>query len=203
MYARPDGDRTAADTNLNEGRFRTRMEARSDSRWIDTGAIAGITDYEILGLESIVNVGPLQVVGEYQTNWAQRTTGPDLNFHGAYVYVSYFLTGEHQPYNRKTGCLDRVEPFENFFLVDRCSGGRGWGLGAWQIAARYSYLDISDQNVLGGVGTNFTAGLNWFWTPYSKVQLNYVYGEITDHANVNGSTAGNYHIIGTRFMVDF
>ncbi|HUG66314.1 MAG TPA: porin [Pirellulaceae bacterium] len=203
MYARPDGDRTAADTNLNEGRFRTRMEARSDSRWIDTRPIAGITDYEIVGLEAMLNVGRFQVVSEFQSNWAQRDTAADLHFHGAYVYVSYFLTGEHQPYNRKTGCIDRVEPFENFFLVDRCCGGRGWGLGAWQIAARYSYLDISDENVLGGVGKNFTAGLNWFWTPYSKVQLNYIYGDISDHAPVNGSTAGNYHMIGTRFMIDF
>ncbi|MDA1049390.1 MAG: porin [Planctomycetota bacterium] len=203
MYARPDGDNTAADTNANDGRFRTRMEARSNSRWIDTGRIAGITDYEIVGLESIVNVGPFQVVGEYQSNWSQRSTAADLNFHGAYVYVSYFLTGEHQPYERTTGTIGRVKPFENFFLVDRCCGGRGRGMGALQIAARYSYLDLSDENILGGEGKNFTAGLNWFWTPYSKLQLNYIYGDITNHADVNGSTAGNYHIIGTRFMVDF
>jgi phosphate-selective porin OprO/OprP len=76
-------------------------------------------------------------------------------------------------------------------------------MGAWQIAARYSYLDLTDENVLGGVGSNFTFGLNWFWTPFSKVQVNYINGEIDQHANVGGFTSGNYHIFGTRFMVDF
>jgi phosphate-selective porin OprO/OprP len=205
MYARPDGLVNAGDTNSNDGRFRTRPEARSDLRWLNTGRIAGITDYEIVGFESIINVGAFQVVGEFQSNWSHRSAAADLNFYGGYVYASYFLTGEHQPYKRTTGCLDRVKPFENFFLVDRCCGGRGRGWGAWQLAARYSYLDLSDENVLGGIGENFTFGLNWFWTPYSKLQLNYIYGDITQHAPVGppGSTAGNYHIIGTRFMVDF
>jgi phosphate-selective porin OprO/OprP len=203
MYARPDGDTTAADTNANDGRFRTRVEARSDQRWLNTGRIAGIENYQIAAVESILNVGPFQVVGEYQANWSQREAAADLFFDGAYVYVSYFLTGEHQPYDRQRGILGRVKPFENFFLVDRCCGGHGWGLGALQIAARYSYLDISDENVLGGVGNNFTAGLNWFWTPYSKVQVNYINGNIRDHEPVAGFTGGNYQIFGTRFMVDF
>lgn len=203
MYARPDGDATAADTNNNDGRFRTRGENRSDSRWLNTGRIAGITDYEILGLESVLNIGSLQIVSEYQANWSHRDAAADLFFQGAYVQMSYFLTGEHQPYNRQQGIIGRVKPFENFFLVDRCNGRRGWGLGALQIAARYSYLDLSDENILGGIGNNFTAGLNWFWTAYSKVQVNYIYGDIKQHANVGGFTSGSYNVIGTRFMVDF
>ena len=203
MFARPDGDTSAADTNNNDGRFRTRGENRSNSRWIDTGRIAGIESYEILGLESIVNVGALQIVGEYQFNWSQRETDADLFFHGAYVYVSYFLTGEHQPYSRQRGTLGRVKPFENFFLVDTCDGGRAHGHGAWQVAARYSYLDISDENVLGGVEHNMTLALNWFWTAHSKMQFNYIYGDISEHAPVGGFTGGNFHVYGTRFMVDF
>ena len=203
MYARPDGDRFPGETNNNDGRFRTRGENRSDQRWLNTGRIAGISDYEILAFETAVNVGALQVVSEFQANWTQRDGGSDLFFHGGYVQVSYFLTGEHQPYDRQKGIIGRVKPFENFFLVDRCKGGRGFGLGALQIAARYSYLDLSDDNILGGVGNNFTAGLNWFWTAYSKVQVNYIYGDIQEHADVGGFTDGTYNVVGTRFMVDF
>ncbi|MEM8735238.1 MAG: porin, partial [Planctomycetota bacterium] len=72
MYARPDGDNFAADTNSNDGRFRTRGENRSDSRWLNTGRIAGISDYEILAVESALNVGSVQVVSEFQANWTQR-----------------------------------------------------------------------------------------------------------------------------------
>jgi phosphate-selective porin OprO/OprP len=202
MVAKPDGDASPADTNSNEARFRTRTENRSDRRWLDTGRIANAAWYEIAAVESMLNVGRLQIVGEYQTNWTQRDVGDDLFFHGGYVYVSYFLTGEHQPYDRQDGTIDRVVPLENFFLVDPACGRWG-GWGAWQIAARYSYLDVSDSDILGGVGRNLTFGLNWFWTPYSKVQFNYIYGDVSQHEPVAGFASGNFHVIGVRFMVDF
>lgn len=210
---RPDGNADSAGTNRNEARFRTRPSARSDSRWIDTGRIDGAEWFEQVGLESITNIGPLQVTGEYLATFLQRdaTTGPsdDLAFHGGYVYVSYFLTGEHMPYDRESGTLDRVKPFENFFLVDRCSGGRGHGWGAWQLALRYDYLDLTDSNILGGVEHNWTLGMNWHWTAYSKVQMNLTYGSIEDHAAIvdpvsgDSFTGGDFWILGTRYMIDF
>lgn len=195
-----------ADSGVSEARFRTRPEARSDARWLDTGVIAGGDDYALLGLESVVNVGAFQVVGEYQNVWLNRIGNPDLHFHGAYAYISYFLTGEHIPWERKSGTLGRVKPFENFFLVDRCDGGIGHGLGAWQIALRYSYADYSDEDIFGGVGESLTFGVNWHWTPYSRMQFNYMYGEIDENAGNaagGGPDFGSYQIIGTRFMVDF
>ena len=204
MYARPDGDVFPGDSNGNEARFRTRAEARSDTRWLNTNAIAGASDYQILGLETIVNVGRLQACAEYQHNWTQRTAASDLEFHGGYVQLTYMLTGEHIPYERNKSSIGPLQPFENFFLVDRCCGGRGSGWGAWQAAARYSYLDLTDETVLGGVGSNLTLALNWFWSANSKLQINYVTGHIEDHANQGGGfTAGNYSILGTRFLMFF
>lgn len=204
MFAKPDGDVNPAATNANEGRFRTRVEARSSSRWLDTGRIANAQAYETVGLETCLNLGSLQLTSEYMANWTQRNGAADLFFQGAYIQASYFLTGEHITYNRTYGVIGRVTPYENFFLVDRCCGRRhGWGLGAWQIAARASYLDLTDENIAGGVGRNMTLGLNWHWTPYSKVQTNYIYGLIDNRGPVGGFTSGQYHIIGSRFMVDF
>lgn len=208
MFARPDGDASPFETNANEARFRTRSELRSDLRWLDTGRIAGAEAYEILGLESIFNAGPLQIVGEYQTNWVQRDdttvgTGPNLYFHGAYVYAAYMLTGEHMPYDRKVGALGRVIPFENFFVVDRCSGGVGRGWGAWQVAVRYSYLDLTDNDILGGVENNIDLALVWYLNPHSSVQFNAVYGDIQDHRPVGGFTAGHFTALGARLRVDF
>lgn len=208
MFARPDGSIAATNSNNNEGRFRTRPEARSTNRWINTGRIAGARYYEILGLETILNVGAFQFVSEYQSTWLQRDTttvgtGPDVHFHGAYAYVSYFLTGEHMAYNRKTGTLARTRPFQNFFLVDRCLGGHSTGWGAFQVAARYSYLDLTDEDIAGGVEHNYTLGMNWFWTAYSRVQFNAIYGTIDQHAPVGGFTDGDFWILGTRFAADF
>lgn len=206
--ANPDGDATVADTHSNEGRFRTRPLARSDSRWLDTGRIAGADWYEILAIESVLNLGRFQLTSEYMANFMQRDnttpgTGNDLFFHGFYVYGSYFLTGEHMPWDRKTGTLTRVKPYENFFLVDRLGGGSGRGLGAWQVALRYDYLDLTDQDIAGGVGQNYTLGLNWYWNSYSKVQTNLIAGDIKDHRLVGGFDGGDYWILGTRFMCDF
>lgn len=206
--ARPDGDQFPGDSNSNEARFRTRPLARSTSRWLNTGRISGAEAYEILALESVLNFGRLQLTGEYMANFLQRDnvtagTGDDVFFQGFYVYASYFLTGEHMPFNRKRGVLGRVKPFENFFLVDRLSGGSGSGWGAWQIAARYDYLDLTDADITGGIGEHYTLGLNWHWNAYSKVQNNLILGDIKERGPINGFERGTFLIAGMRFMCDF
>ncbi|UUO04734.1 OprO/OprP family phosphate-selective porin [Blastopirellula sp. J2-11] len=204
MVANPDGDVLATTPHSNQGRFRTRPEARSSSRWIDTGAIAGADWYEVFALESMLNVGAWNFCGEYQATWLQRDNGmSDVNFHGGYLQAAYFLTGEHMAYDRKSSTLSRVKPFENFFLVPDCNGNFGTGWGAWQVAARISYLDLTDDNIQGGVETNATLGLNWLWTSHSKMQFNAIYGDISEHRPVGGYTGGNFWIMGCRFMVDF
>lgn len=195
--------------DINEARFRTRPEARSSLRWLNTGFINGADWYQLLGLEGVFNAGPVQIVGEHMNIWLQRDagTGPDVYFHGGYVYLSYFLTGEHIPWNRKTGTLGRVKPFENFFLVDKCCGGTGGGWGAWQVALRLSYGDLTDGDIPGGVGESVTFGMNWHWNDNARVQFNYIYGEISERSltDINGQTftGGSYQVAGTRFMIDF
>lgn len=211
MFARPDGDTNDIETNRNEGRFATRNEIRSDTSWLDTGRIAGAEWYQVLGLEMIYNSGPLQVVSEYAYTWLQRDsdtpgTGPDVDFNGAYVYVAYMLTGEHVPYSRKSGTINRVKPFRNFrlFTADDCECATeedGWG--AWQVALRYSFLDLTDGDIEGGEGNDLTLGLVWYFNPYSSLQFNAVYGDISQHADVNGFTEGNFTALGTRLRVDF
>lgn len=191
---------------VSEARFRQRPEARSTRRWLDTGIIAGADDYTLLAAEGVVNVGPVQFVAEQQNIFLDRVGGNQLYLHGGYAYVSYFLTGEHVPWNRRTGNIDRVKPFENFFLVDTCDGCTGHGLGAWQVALRWSYADFADRDIRGGDGESLTLGINWHWTPYAKMQFNYLYGEIKDN-DVNTPAGapnyGNYHIVGTRFLIDY
>lgn len=203
MFAKPDGNDTGTDGHSNEGRFRTRPEARSSSRWLDTGRIDGADWYETLAVEGIFNVGPLQIAGEYMHNFMQRDGFADLQFGGGYIYANYMLTGEHIPYNRTSGTIGRLQPFEDFFLMDRCCGGKGRGWGAWGVAARYSYLDISDADILGGVGESGSLALNWYWTAFSKLQFNLVYGDIDNRDPTTGTTGGSYLIAGTRFALEF
>ena len=190
----------------NEARFRTRPEARSTNRWLNTGRIEGADHYELLGLEGVVNVGALQIVSEYQHLWLSRDSGfRDTQFNGGYIQASYFLTGEHMPWDRKSGTLGRVIPHQNFWIVDRCDGCRDAGWGALQVAARLSYADFSDRDVLGGEGDSLTLGLNWLWNPNARMQFNYIAGRVDnrDAGEGDGIESANYHIFGARFMVDF
>ena len=210
MLAWPDGEAGSA----NEARFSTRPEIRTDASWLDTGRIAGATDYQVLACESIVNLGPLQIVGEYMANWLNRNNlsglpngGDDLFFHGGYVYVAYTLTGEHIPLNRREGRIGQLKPFENFFLVNRCGGDHGWGWGAWQLALRYSHMDLTDGGpaatggVTGGVENNLTGAVVWYMNANTSLQFNAIYGDIDERGPVGGFSDGHFTAIGTRLRV--
>lgn len=200
------GTAANVDGGSNETRFRHRAEARHANRWLNSGTITDADKYELLGAEAVVNLGALQMVSEYQGLWQHRDVSDTVFYHGGYVYLSYFLTGEHMPWNRKTGTLGKIKPHEEFFLVRTCDGCLGRGLGAWQVAVRWSYADFSEVvGVPTAVGTTgvkgeaVTVGLNWYWTEQARVQFNWSHGNMQ---NAAGAT-GDYDIVGTRFMVDF
>lgn len=202
---------TLASTDGNAGsrstaRFRTRDEARTTSRWVDTGVILGADDYQMLGLEGVLNWGSLQFASEYQQVWLNRNPGDQLYFHGAYAYVAWVLTGEHHPWDRQQGILRGLKPFENFWLVDTCDDGVAAGWGAWEVALRYSYGDFSDEDIFGGLSRQTTLGLQWHWNQWSRLQFNYIYGNMAERFEDNDPAEprnGNYHIIGTRFICYF
>ena len=64
-----------------------------------------------------------------------------------------------------------------------------------QVAARYSYLDLDDEDVAGGREDGMTLGLNWHLFSNARVSLNYVWGRVRGQGDVNGAQ--------TRFQVDF
>ena len=210
--AYPYGDAPNDGVLNNAARFRTRPEGRSSNRWLNTGRIARAKAYQILALESVFNVGAFQATAEYMNLWLQRTPDADVDenlmLHGGYLYLSYFLTGEHIPWNRGLGILGRVEPYEPFFSVrDRNRNfRRGWG--AWQIAMRLSYADFNDSDIFGGYGRSTTFALNWHWNAHSKLTMNYTFGSV-DNKLVNldsgGTTlaSGPYQMAGARFIIDF
>lgn len=185
----------------NQASYRTRPEARSNLRWLKTGRISGADETLLVGVESAINVGSFHVNGEFMRNNVDRldAIGEDVAFEGGYVQASYIWTGEHHPWNRKRGTLDRLKPFENAFFVKDCDGTSQRGWGAWETAVRYSWADLNSFDVVGGEGSSWTFGLNWYLNSHARMQFNYINGEIE-----NGPGGfGEYDIIGARIMVDF
>ena len=196
-YAEPDGVPTPG-REENQARFRTEPEARTDSQWLDTGVIDGAEEYGILAFENVVNLGRLQFTGEYLNLWLNRrpSFGDSLYFHGGYLQLSCFLTDHFQPWNRKLGIIDRIA------VLHGPSGVSDWRR-AWQLAMRWSFADLSDDDILGGVGESIAMGLNWYWSPRARMQFNAIYGDISDHEPDDGFTEGTYTTLGTRMSVDF
>jgi phosphate-selective porin OprO/OprP len=142
--------------------------------FVDTGPLLGVDHVHTLGVEGLWVHGPLSFQAEAMTAIVDREANPTATFEGAYAQVGYFLTGEHRPYDRKAGAIDRVQPFEEFFLVST-DNGLERGLGAWEVAVRFSHLDLNDANVSGGQMDNLSVGLNWYCNPYCKVVFNYIH----------------------------
>jgi len=146
----------------------------NSNRLVDTGPIAAENDY-LLGLELLYIRGPFSVQTEWGWNFLDGAYGvapsgftlnppiiprQDYTFYGGYIQLAYSLTGEARGYDRQYGTLSRnyfTGPgvLSNAWLVRDEDGRLNWGLGAWEIAARYSYVDLNDgsglQRIQGGV----------------------------------------------------
>lgn len=126
------------------------------------------------------------------------------DFYGAYGQASWFLTGECRNYKRSEGVFDRVTPFTNFWLV-RGGNGLDAGWGAWELAARWSYLDFTDgPSANAGQQNDLTLGVNWYWKPYTRMMFNWIH-PWNDYnvASAGGFTDGAGDILGVRMQVDF
>jgi phosphate-selective porin OprO/OprP len=180
-------------------RYRQRPESHLANRYLDTNGAAGYRlidaradDIDLWGLEWALVLGPFSLQSEYMTSMVETTFGGDFDFDGYYVYGSYFLTGENRRYKLDSGKFDRIKPTRNF------SFGEDGGWGAWEVAVRYSTLDLNDGIIRGGQEDNWTLGLNWYLTPNSRMMLNYVMADIE-----HDLYEGDLNIFQTRFQIDF
>lgn len=145
-------------------RFKQQAETHiSGTHIVDTGIIAEGSNVLKLGAEFAAVEGPFSIQSEYIWTAVERDHGADLNFDGWYAEAAYFITGESLNY--KQGKFGGISP--NSIV------GRN-GVGAWQIATRYSSIDLNDQEIKGGQAESFTVGLNWFPTSTLRFSANYV-----------------------------
>jgi phosphate-selective porin OprO and OprP len=142
--------------------------------FVNTGTLTNVDHVHTFGLEGLWVYGPLSVQAEAMAATVDRATAATAVLDGAYVQAGYFLTGEHRPYDRTNGAIDRVKPFEDFFLVGTDSGLER-GIGAWELALRFSHIDLNDDTISGGEMDNLTLGVNWYCNPNCKVVFNYVH----------------------------
>ncbi len=199
------------DLDQDQTRFRARLDARNSPSAFsplvaDTGTFFG-NHQQLLIPEFVVVAGPWSLQSEYYASWVHdaQPVGPNntrlanrgtVYLQSAYAEVGYFLTGEHREYSRDAGAFTRVTP-HNPVAWTRAGFT---GFGAWQLAARYSYLDLNSKGVRGGEVHDMTLGLNWFLNPNMKFQANYFLAG----RNAAGTAGdGLIHGFAVRSAIDF
>ena len=171
-------------------RYRSRPESYIAPYVIDTGDIDASGSGTIGAEVSWVN-GPFNLQAEYLHSFVGQTGGELLNFGGFYALAGWFLTGESRPYDREKGAFARVVPRKN------CDFGQsGWG--AFEVAVRYSWTDLSDGDVQGGRLGMLMTGMNWYLRPQLKWMFEYGHGRVS-----GGPQDGNVNIFQTRVGLDF
>jgi phosphate-selective porin OprO/OprP len=167
-------------------------------------------------------MGPLSIQAEYGFNWVEDATGinpaglklqPALTspqnyfFNGGYAQLAYTLTGESRAYEKRLGRLSQYYfgpqgPFNNAWAVRGDDGRYCFNWGAWEIAARYSYVNLNDgvglNRIQGGTLDGLTLGLNWYLNTNLRFQFDYVYNQRSDLPP--GAIAGSTRGLGLRMQ---
>ncbi len=129
---------------------------------LDTGVLSGVDAYTNLNFEVGYMNGPFMAKAQQvmRSNDAPGLLDPE--FTAREVEAAWVITGERQRYTLGAGTFGEVRPDnDNWF-------------GAWEIAARYSTLDLTDGGVTGGEEKNLTVGVNWYVNRNVRVSANYV-----------------------------
>ncbi len=147
--------------------FRDRPESHvTNVREVNTGSINADSNLRAVA-ELAYTYGPFSLQGEYYYVDIDRdsATLSDLDFSGYYAEGSWFLTDDMRNYSGRKGSYGKIKPGS---VV-----GKG-GLGAWQLAMRFSSVDLNDADIAGGEEQNFSLGMNWFATNNIRMSANYV-----------------------------
>ena len=149
-------------------RYRARPESFLSPYLVDTGVLLGnatSTDFEAAWRR-----GPLTVEGEWFQSFVHSSGGGTLYFYGLYAQAAWVLSGETRPYDLGSSVFGRIQPAHPF---DPSAGH--WG--AFEVAARASWLDLSDQDVDGGRMVSVSGGGVWTWNRWVRVLADYVFAD--------------------------
>ncbi|MBU1378637.1 MAG: OprO/OprP family phosphate-selective porin [Alphaproteobacteria bacterium] len=200
-------DTAAGSAKITQVRLRERPELRVDgTRLVDTGALnsGGLTAY---GAELGAYYKNLQVSAEVFRIDVDRTGGFNPHFGGWYVQGAWTLTGESHAWTSATGGFRGIRPAAAFNPADGT-----WG--AWEIATRYSVLDLNDHAGLAGAATPAggvrggeqriaTVGLNWYPNAVYRFQAQFQHVDV-DRLSATGVQVGeDVDIVSVRSQVAF
>jgi len=150
----------------NNTQFRSRPEiGTTNTYFVDTSEISGADKITRAALEASRVAGRLSWQTEILASKVQRTGAETVDFWGAYAYVSWFLSNDSRNYDEGVGQFGPLTPSSPLF-----KGGRG----AFELAFRASYVDLTDKDVIGGEESNLSLGFNWYLNYKLRLMTNVI-----------------------------
>jgi phosphate-selective porin OprO/OprP len=184
--------------------------------FVDSGRYAA-RSFEIYGVETAWQSGAWSAQAEWMATQVDSVVGP-IFYNGAYCELMYRLTGEHRVWDKRSASFKNPVPYTDFIAV-KPGGICGWG--AWEVCARWSFVDERNPASLSGhyynsttntynataatgaVGNGMlndtTLGLNWYLNAHTKMQWNWIHTMLNN--TVHGYSTADLFV--GRVQVDF
>jgi phosphate-selective porin OprO and OprP len=158
-----------------------------------------------LGAELAWLVGPVSLKSEYMTlqlnDLTKGKTRGSFSGNAGYVSLGWLITGENEPW--KNGLPAAITP-KNPFVFGK--GGRG----AFQILARYDWLDMDkgllekgfvDPTKYTNKASGYAFGLTWYPNDMVRFMVNYFHTDFGNDIDVSGKKMGSEDAVFTRFQI--
>jgi phosphate-selective porin OprO and OprP len=190
--------------------------AADQNKLINTGSLSS-SSANVIGGEIAINWRNLLLQGGYyRINDIQSklpgVPAPGLSFNGGYVEAGWNITGEPFRYNVGSAAFARPRVDDPFIINEN---GFSPGTGAWQLAARYSLMNLNSnvtpglsQSVTGGVFGGYQrilgAALSWYPNDWIRFELQFQYTQV-DRLNSAGmlQIGENFSTLAGRMQVAF
>lgn len=184
---------------------------------LTTGALGTVANpligADVINAEVAAVYRNIYLQGEYFHYAIDRRGLKNAAFNGAYGEAAWTITGESHKYKPDSGAYGSISPDHP---VDFKEGG----IGAWELAARVSYVGLDDNfvtgqtlatapsAVAGGDQLDYTAGVNWYVNNNMRFMLNYVHANIRKTSITAGASLGkdvgaSIDAVGVRAQVQF
>jgi phosphate-selective porin OprO and OprP len=142
---------------------------------------------QLYNVQSALVLGPLSFQAEWELATIDQLKGGPVLFQGGYAFASFFLTGEHREYLPKDGFFGGTHVRSPFLCM---KGGKllASGTGAWELTARFSYMDYRSSNLSltstgllqGDREADTTLGINWYLNDNTRIMFNYTHAVPVD-----------------------
>lgn len=151
-----------------------------------------VSSFNMMGLEAAAKWNAFHAQFEYTRLKAKYSSRPNESYSGWYLQAGWvFSGGDGRHYNFKQGVFEK--PMIN------------GGCGAWELAARYSRVDLNDNNVTfstardTGKMKGYTVGVNWYANNNVTFQANYVHNKFNFRTAEDRTAKG----FGVRAQFEF